>query len=355
MLKSISCVIPSTRYLTTLPLTVQSILSSIDNPQQLLIYQDGEQSFDFNTHPLWKFIFTMASNKQIEVNVVKTGGGQGMVRCWADANRATKHRLIWRVDDDMVVEPTTLSLLCETWDKEKPGAISGIVAGPGQILPCPPWADGKMRRNNFCPQNHSNATVKDVEFLVSSYIYDKTIGSWYPLELSPMAHTEDIQHSHEIFRKGHKLIIDNRALTWHYSYPQGGCREMKDSDITGQGRQHDDNVFIKYCDERNIAEGTQPLVIPIGHGYGDAIVFRNVLDKILPYYKKPVYIATNFPKVFEGINGVLTCSFSDALAIGLNSLEISIYNYMARTNWKGHISDAYISMFTQDRENISGQ
>ena len=313
------------RYLDTLPLTIVSICEQTRRPDELIIFDDnqGKERLDLREVPVFKHLFRLLDEKGIKWQVI-FGEGKGQHYLHQKAQEMAKE-CVWRVDDDGYAESNVL----EELEKEMiggVGAVGGLVLEPGNIATGE--SKGKIKNINIEPNIQ---WLKDgqgeVEHLYSSFLFRKGIAD-YDLRLSPVAHREETMFSHEIFKKGFKLIVTNKCITWHFRNPVGGIR-------TGQriNWDNDEHLFVQWLGikDRKMAV--------LNNGLGDHIVFRKLLDDL---GIKDITIACCFPEVFEGFDVI---SIATADLMGANMEKYNLYHWMDKHNWKESLCEAYKQMY----------
>jgi len=317
------------RYFTTLPLAISSVANQTLSPDELIIYDDGEQK-DLRENEVYKHLFKTLDGKGIKWQV-KFGPRLGQHWNHEKANMSG-YDLVWRMDDDTVAEPDVLERLLKYFDDPFVGAVAGAVITPGEeqtggfnkmvdILDTPnvQWA----RRQG----------IGEVDHLYSSFLYRAGIVH-YAVELSPVAHREETIFSHELKRAGYKLIVDTNIVTWHYRSSSGGIRSHQNEGFY----YSDEKVFAK----RLASWGYK--LIDLNSGIGDHFAFLNILPKLKEKYgSDKLIIGCCYPQVFKNVGVKLT----SIAAIEKLATE-NIYEFMDLNHWTGQLKDAYAKLYEVD-------
>jgi glycosyltransferase involved in cell wall biosynthesis len=214
------------RYFTTLPLCLISIANQTKAPDELIIFDDGEHR-DLREEPTYQNIFSHLSKRKIDWHV-EFGSGEGQVKNHQRAIEMAKHELIFRCDDDNVLEANVLETLFGELGS-KTGAIAGLVLDPKSDLRPNRLASSKME-DIFIGLNeqwfpHEKPSIKSVDHLYSTFLFRKeAAGHGYEMGLSPKGFREETIFTYEMKRKGWGLLITPHCVTWHYQSPTGGIR-----------------------------------------------------------------------------------------------------------------------------------
>ena len=330
------------RYLTTLPQTLISVATQTRKPDYIVIYDDSANPIDIGANENLMYIFKLFDTKGIKWRHVwgkKLGQhfGHHMVQ-----EEATE--FIWRIDDDEVAEPNVLATLLSNFFEDGDetedqimniGAVGGLVLMPGASTEEPRQntiIDAMANKNYNCQWHfwkHPKPTMP-VEHIYSSYLYRKGIQK-YNTDLSPVAHREETLHSYGIFKAGYKLIIDSRAVTWHFRSGTGGIRTGKQEDWF-----RDEITFHEVMNEYS-----GKLVAYLDSGMGDHVVFKTA---VLPAIKKKysdVTLAVCYPELFPGEKTI-------SIAEGRNHCNPERHNicrWMEINNWRDEMKYAYAAMY----------
>jgi GT2 family glycosyltransferase len=308
------------RYTSTLPMTLTSVMNQTRKPDEIFIYDDSIYRIDMRNHPLLSGIIKGIEQKGILWKIVY-GVGKGQHIGHQEINKIAD--LVWRIDDDEVAEPNVLETLLSEL-KERVGAVACSIIDPSQRVVGN--STGKISEINKEQNMQWICGSGEVEHLYSSFLYRGKIAN-YNLFLSPAAHREETMFSHELFRKGYKLIVTNKAKVWHFRNTTGGIRTASQNDF-----KHDEEIFFNYLENKNED------VFIIKEGLGDSIVFRKLLDDT--GIKKPIFTA--YKEVFEGYE---VYTIEDAIKRGFILDDYSVYSFMNKQNWTGTLYDAYKKLY----------
>lgn len=311
------------RYDTTLPLTLESIVLQRRKLDELLIYEDGEK------REIWKEekyqpIFRLIQKEGIGWRIA-FGQGNGQHHGHQLSQELAKE-WIWRVDDDEIPEPNCLGELVMSV-KDGVGAVGGNVLVPEQE---PNVGTGVLLEDVASGKNiqWGGNVPKEVEHLHSTFLYRRGI-AMYDTRLSRVAHREETMFTHEIFRRGYKLLFVPSAVTWHFR-SDGGIRTGTNDMFRG-----DEWLFQRWLKSlgRKIAY--------LDNGLGDHLAFNLELDDLRRIHPD-LEVACVHPEVFSG----KTMSIQDAQAIGVNPLNHNVYAWMRMNDWKGKLHEAFLRMYS---------
>lgn len=340
-------VIPSTRYFTTLPFTVQSILNQSVMPVRILIICDKEQNVDFKTNLMFHYLFALATLKGVTVDIAFSGGGKGVVHCYNEALKMIQTPIVWRMDDDEIAEYNCLEQMikCMAMDTSI-GAVGPSVYVPGQMIcPKPDYITGTLAQVKNFPsvQWFTDVKYNAVEQLHSTFLFRMDVATPYPYPMSLMSFREETVFSYQIFKKNMKLMVAPQAVVWHFRQP-GGARDG----TAEQNQKEDEAKFTEWSKQFNVTFQDKPDCIAFNHALGDNLVLKNNLDKIQPYYKQPLYIASNYPNIYSGISGIVPIPMHEGQY--LTTAPLSIYGWMQQEKWSGTMAEAIIKMLTDKKE-----
>ena len=330
-MNKILAVIPTKgRYKTTLPLTLLSVISQTRKPDFILIIDDGEQ-LNLNEDPTYKYLFSLMGQKKIP-NFVLFGERRGQHYSHQASQNFAKdkgYNLIWRIDDDEVAEPDCLKILEKTLG-DKVMAVAGLVLDPIEATKLlEPEATNSIKNidgTNIQWHKQKQRIVK-CEHLYSSFLYRPYVAR-YNLALSPVAHREETLFTHELSKHG-DLLVNTKAITWHFRNPEGGIRTEKNVSMYSW----DDEIF------REIIKTDKKKIVVLDCGLGDTICFNSVIDEI-----KPDIIACCYPEVFKDFKGELI-SIAEAIKRFGDLSKYSIYPFMDDNNWNNELQEAFKQLY----------
>lgn len=322
------------RYHSTLPLTIASVANQTEVPDELVIFDDGEQ-IDLRKIPLYEYLFRLLDEKKIDWKVV-FGERKGQHFNHERAQEMAKE-LVWRIDDDEVAEPNVLEKL-KTHMIPKVGAVAGLVLTPPVIHDVPKKFNTIETVNEInCQWTDGWTGIKAVEHLYSSFLYRKGIAD-YELFLSKIAHREETIFTHEIFRKGHALLVDSSVKTWHFRYPEGGIREETNLGLW----EHDEKIFQEKMREWGVNSKPQKQIV-LDNGVGDHIVFKTLLPDLKKKYDE-ITLYVCYPEIFED-SGVKLKSIAEAKKEVVDIDRFNVYRFMGVTDWNRSLEEAYRTMY----------
>lgn len=344
----ITCEISATRYDTTLPLTISSIVNQILTPDEIVIYLDGDQ-VDLMKHPTYQYLFQTANQKNIKYFLIATGGKKGQVKNHEHARTNCKNDFIWRVDDDEVPAPNCLYELYETIKSdEKIGAVGSLVLTPDRKLKKKPVLLNGTIDQIFMPSVQwyfLDDPLVEVEHLHSTFLYRVKASSPYETRISRMGHREETIFSHDIFRNGYKLYVNSKTVTWHYPC-KGGTRDVEDNKFH---IEQDTKIFAEYLEKNNIKINTGKYIL-LHCGLGDNIAFRNNWDAIKKFYSEKPILSTPHLEVFKGIEKdfkMIIPSVEMIECLGARCQKYSIYNWMKDKKWDRTMGEAFVEFYKE--------
>lgn len=309
------------RYETTLPLTIQSIISQTLKVDKLIIFDDNDQPKDMREIQLYQYLFDIMNIKGIQWE-------------WLFAQKKGQHfnhqmantmgfEWVWRVDDDCIPEPSVLETLY-SYVSQKIGAVGGSILTP----PMSPVGivSGKIENIYSEPSIQWDyiKELKSVDHLHCSFLYRAGIHD-YNLGLSRVAHREETLFTYGLKQKGYEILVVPNAVTWHLKNKHGGIRTEQKSLF-----DHDEYVF------QNIIGLKDKTIVVLDCGLGDHIVFKHVL----PLIENPV-IFSCYPDIIPGR------SIQDAKNL-LGDIEAyNIYRKMDEWKWASSLEDAFKKMYVK--------
>lgn len=342
------------RYDTTLPLAIMSIAQQELKPKKVIIFQD-----DFNPHmnmpsmqlekndmtkqEVYQHLLRMLDRVGIEWTVI-FGEGKGQVTNHQKALEMSDTKWIWRLDDDNFAEPNVLRLLMEE-TADGVAAVAGSVVDPSNPVG-QNWSTKMVHINT-----HSNVQwigpgyprIVPAEHLYSTFIYrrDAALEKGYDKNLSPVGHREETIFTYNLFKAGHKLLVNREAVTWHLRMGVGGIRSHSDSSLWAR----DEAYFRLFCEQW----GVKPMErkwINLDGGRGDHYMFRMAL----PHIKETnpdvlITVASAFPECLEGEEGIDVVSVQDGINGCQNFQELNIYRWCMERKWSKSLVEAYKELY----------
>lgn len=338
------------RYNSTLPLALQSLALQTKNPDKIIIYDDNENPEDLRKNPIYENIFKTFEEKRIKWFVL-FGQKKGQVANHEHCRTNCKTDIIFRFDDDEILEHDVIEKLYSHFSNKEIGAVGGVIATPDSNLRLSKiFGKNKIEEIFFAPNIQwcvqEDEDPFEVDHLYSSFMYKVSASLPYP-ELSKVGHSEETQFTYNIKTNGYKIIVDPCVKTWHYHFPNGGIRSEQDFSLW----QKDTENFKKYLKNKNIELKEFKFIVCNG-GFGDNIILRNLWNDFRKKYPDiKTYIATYYKEAWDNImdDNLDLISVEEgkiiALSMGTSLENLNIYHWMIKNNWKNHISEAYKKMF----------
>jgi len=311
------------RYDTTLPLTLVSIALQTRKPDHLIIFDDNKEKKDLRNIELYNYCFKLLMEKGVSWEVV-FGEGKGQHFNHERANMMG-YDLCWRTDDDEIPESNCLEELLKEM-KEGVGAVGGLVLmPPAQQLPEYEATQDDPMLQWF----HWDGPSRPQHKIYSSFLYRPGIVH-YDLRLTQVAHREEDLFTRQLAAKGYKLIINPKAVTWHFR-SKGGIRSGSETQAMFE---HDDKILRDWM----VQQKTEKKMFVFNGGIGDNYIALQALN-IPP---KSV-VATCYPLVFRDAD-VELISIADAVKL-CNIEDYNIYKWCCDHKWTGSIAAAYKELY----------
>lgn len=311
------------RYFSTLPLTLSSVINQTVLPDEIIIVDDSDFPVDLRKSSIFTYLFKLCEAKGIKWSVL-FGKKQGQHYSHQLIQSLAKD-LVFRIDDDVIADPNCLEVLLSNFDSNV-GAVGGIVAMPGAKFK---EVDSSINNVFENQQWYLFNEKKFAEHLYSTFLYRAKVVD-YELSLSKEASREETIFSHNLFRKGYKLVLDPKAVCWHLRNPEGGIRgfdpkfKASDEKIFNEIRREWDGELMAYLD----------------NGIGDHIVFKSILPELKKKYKR-VIIACCYPEIFSGEEVI---SVSEARN-WITPERFNVYKFMIDNNWDKEMVLAMVRLY----------
>jgi len=331
-----TCGIPTKNRYDTLVLTLQGLAFQTTKDFDIIIVDDSDEPKDLRDLREYQCVFDLFNRYGINWRVIY-GKKLGQHHSHQIVQDEAKTEWIWRIDDDEIPEPDVLErLLYQGTDAI--GAVGGLVPQSVYLSALPTDLRWNPIDDLSIPNIqwfwHPDGQVKNVEHLNSSFVYRKGKAR-YELGLSPAAHREETIFTHEILRTGYKLLVEPRAVTWHFRNGHGGIRSHSDARFW----MHDEHIFSQRLKEWGVnGKAVKPIVLDCGRG--DHILVRSLLPEIKKKYPK-IVLATCYPDIFEGEEQI---SIAEANMRFGNLDRFNVYKFCIDTGWQGELRDAYRRM-----------
>jgi len=312
------------RYDSTLPLAIQSVIMQTVKPDALMIYDDNtdKDRIDIRDNETYGYLLEMLDRAKIQWFVV-FGAQLGQHYGHQEANRR-EYKYVWRLDDDEVAEPDVLEKYLILMADDV-GAVGGMVRTRG--YGGNNGASPKLERifNSPNVQWMDGNKVIEVDHLHSTFLYRAGIVD-YNLDLSPVAHREETLFTHELKRKGYRLLIDQTAVTHHLKQSSTGIRSHNNEWFY----KHDEKVFLKKLEEWGYR------LLNLDCGIGDHYAFLNILPELKKKYNHLI-IGACFPEVFQDHPDVTLIHIAESTPVN----NENIYAWMKSKNWDKSLVEAY--------------
>jgi len=253
MKNKILCFVPTkNRYFTTLPLTLQSVIFQDKKPDKIMVYDDNDKPIDIHKQTQYMYLFKQMEMFGIEYEVVLGNDkGRGQLRGEQYAN-CYGYKYVWRIDDDQI---QSRDILERYWNllTENVGAVGGCILNPDQPPDPNDFYSSKIKDclKSSTIQWLDGNNIIEVELLHSSFLYRAGIVDYCLDLIHPNHEPPEMEFrgenifSHELYRKGYKLLVDQNAKLYHYPHKQWRndttCTE--DKKIIEEMEYHH-NVFI---------------------------------------------------------------------------------------------------------------
>src|ERR1035437_87833 len=311
------------RYDTTLPLVLAAVINQTLSPNKIIVYDDNQDPKDLRSNELYRNLFQMMELKGIKFEWVYALK-KGQHHSHQMANTAG-FKWVWRVDDDLVPEPTVLKELVR-YIKDDVGAIAGATLTPA-------WGITPRKSTGLIEKIYDEPNIQwgmidqihEVDHLHCSFLYRAGVED-YNLALSRKAHREETLFSYGLKKRGFKLLVVPDAVSWHLKFGQGGIRTPTLEDQ--QMYEHDERIFQSYIGLKD------KTIVVLDNGMGDHLVARKVLKDI----KNPVCF-TCYPEIIPGR------SIAEAYQMFGDLSQWNLYKWMDTHNWKGSMESAFRKMY----------
>jgi GT2 family glycosyltransferase/predicted O-methyltransferase YrrM len=316
------------RYDSTLPLALQSVSMQTVKPAALMIYDDNTEAdrIDIRENETYRYLLEMFDRAGIKWSVV-FGAKLGQHYGHQEANKR-EFRFVWRLDDDEVAEPAVLEKYLNLMTDDV-GAVGGTVLTKG--IGGNNGASPRLERIYNSPnvQWTEGSKIIDVDHLHSTFLYRAGIVN-YNLELSPVAHREETIFSHELKRKGYRLLVDQSAITHHLKQSSTGIRSHQSEWFY----KHDERVFSRYMESWGYK------LLNLDCGIGDHYAFLNILPELKKKYAHLI-IGACFPEIFKDHPDVTLIHIAQSAPVNPEN----IYKWMQDCKWTGMLVDAYATFY----------
>lgn len=218
------------RYETTLPLSLMSIINQSLLPYEIILVDDNDNK-DFYNIKIFKEILKLIKLKGVKFSYFY-GESKGQVYAQQIALNNCSTELIYKMDDDNILESNVLEILYNTITKsDKIGAVSGLILNDkdkkrelNQISDLYNKIDDIYSNFNIQMCGIQSKDIKRVEHIYSNFLFKVSLIREYALEFYPSGHREDTVVTYELYLKGYDLLINPNCIIWHLNENNGGNR-----------------------------------------------------------------------------------------------------------------------------------
>lgn len=326
--------IPTKDRYESLSHTLLSIAFQTVKPYEIIIVDDSDDRKDIRAISQYQHILKLLDEYKIKWQVVFKNQ-KGPHHSHQLVQEISQTPLIFRVDDDCVLEPNVLEKLLEKM-VDGIGAVAPLVLMTNTI-DIPPNAENKID-NIHAPniQWFKWSGIREVDHLYSCFLYRKGIDI-YELSLSPVSHREETIFSHKIKRAGYKLLVNSEAKVWHFRCEKGGIRSHQSKKFYDD----DEMIFKGLLNLWNVNSDRKLVVLDAG--LGDHFAFKNILPDLKKRFNK-ITIAACFPDVFWDEKDLDLISIADAKQT-MNIDFHNIYRRMIDWSWSKNIVGAFRKLY----------
>ena len=343
------------RYGTTLPATLQSIMSQSRRPDTVMIVDDNPpaERCDLSKIPFYHGILTAMASFMKVIVIPGKGAPQcnhEMVRLHEDAKE-----LIWRVDDDECPEVDVLKTLEQHLLDPKVGAAAGLVLHPPGIeeneYASSQLEDIDYSKNIQWYRWKDNPVFSNVGHLHSSYLYRKTIAP-FSQTLSAVGHSEETQHSIQIGMAGYRLVVDTSVVTWHYREPNGGIRSH-----STECYQHDEANFKEFLTTLPVTYKKHVHIVG-AQGIGDCFALLSVMPDIIKSWEGKtdaihVFVKEPFVQLFSRyLSDTVKVFPRPVLDLWWDKEQHNIYCWIQEAQHVGTLAEAYKQRYSAKQEEV---
>lgn len=209
------------RYQTLLPLCLLSIVNQTYKPNRIVLVDDNLNK-EFYDHEILRNVLTVMKYRNIEFQYLY-GESKGCSYALQRGLDVIDSGWILKVDDDNILEPNVIELYVQNISEEI-GAMGGLILDNKSFLRKQEFQSiynqiGDLySKINIQMVATQTPDIKEVEHIYSNYFFRKDVAPDQCLKLTPSCHREDTIFTHEIFRKGYRLIVIPQSKTYHMNY-----------------------------------------------------------------------------------------------------------------------------------------
>ena len=353
MSRRISIIIGSRDRRHVIANTLWSLRNQTHTLWDLVIVDDGSDQF----HPdkwekdgyLEHILKELRKNHKVEVIGSPKAGkvGANFQAGYKYAIKEWNDQVVFRCDDDVVLESDYFERLVKVFDDPKVGAASGLMLSPGNDIQEIPVGDERYQKwgkidtlikdPNLQWFKHESDQPFEVEFLHSIQAVRtdimKVIGGFDDILFSNFREEDHL--SWRVFVEGYKVLVVPTAVAWHLKSPTGGNRENK-------------NSWVDDCRKFSMIKKTMApgIHVSLTHAAGDLIMSTPMFEQLRKKYPNRNISAWHpYGKyILEGNPNIDVVCQEVFDAQRTHRIEKSIYGWMAENKWNTHISNAYCRM-----------
>jgi len=269
--------------------------------------------------------------------------GAALQQGYLYAEKHWRNPLFCRIDDDHWLDTDWFEKLVPVFNEDSIAVASGLVLDPGADIQTMSREDPRRQEWNRVATiastpnlqwiRHENLDLIDVEHLTCPMIMrtDKLreIGGF---DTHLFDHfREESYHSWRFVVEGHRAVIAPWVECWHLRAPSGGVR--------GKGNPLDDARKFNL-----VRKSMQPGIhVNLTHAMGDLIASTPMFEQLRKKYpNRNISVWHPLAKdVFTdnpNIDHICTSALDGQRT---HRVELSIYGWMGKNSWTGHISNAY--------------
>lgn len=330
------------RYDSTLPLAILSIINQTYKFDKFIIFDDNkpEDAKDLRTIEHYAYLFRLMIEKGIDWEV-RWGQRKG-----AHFNHETANmegfKYAFCIDDDCILERDCLENLMKEM-KDDVGAVGGLILKPlAPILPAG-FTNNRLADIRTVPNIQWykwSEEPRSVEHIYSSFVYRCNVAH-FDLSLSSVAFRGESMFTYEFIRKGYKLLVTPKAITYHFESQKGGCRGELENAKRLAMYNADEKIFMEKMREWGVI-GESTKICILNCGLGDTIVFaKSILPKLKKKYKN-IILSVCYPEVFPNEQCI---SIADGNKLVANPEQYNIYAYAFKNNLKLSLEELFREVY----------
>lgn len=321
--------------------TLQSVCHQSFTPSEIIIFDDSEKKFDLRNSSIYTNLFKLMARKNINWKV-EFSPSHGQLKNHIKATELCKTEFLYRCDDDHVLESNVLGSLMDLISKDKnTGAVCNTILHPDLEFE-ESCTSEKIQDCLFkYAVNFSRFQgIKETQHIYSSFLSRiEAIKGSYPSNLSKVGHREETVCSHNIYKKGYKLLCRGDTFTWHLKENHGGIRSYNDAKLWDS----DESLFQKYLQQNKITCTEYFLMINNG-AIGDNYAFRHILPLIRQKHPtKKLILGTVYPNIYfdeKNVDEIVSIHSANILSRGGHE-KFDLY----KLGWENGLNESVIDIY----------